>query len=107
MPAEETKHAEYKPMIENSDRGLTINKQLGWTVLVAIVGLVFYMGTTIASLQSAVVVLNTSVVAQKADVTLLEARVRVLENQAGRFEEKLQSILTIVSRVDRKLEGNP
>ena len=36
--------------IENSDRGITITKGLAWTILVGLVGLSFYMGTTLAGL---------------------------------------------------------
>ena len=97
--------SEERPLIENSDRGFTINKQLGWSILVTLVGLIFYAGTTLSNLQNGMDSITTNLAAQQAGGTALEVRVRVLENQAGRFEEKLQSILNVVSRIDEKLDG--
>ena len=96
--------SEQRPMIENSDRGLTINKNLGWTMLVAIIGAVFWFGSTMSGLQASVHALNVAITAERTSVAALEARVRTLENQAGRFEEKLQNILTVLGRIDQKLE---
>lgn len=53
-----TQH-EYKPVIENSDRGFTIDKKLGWSVfvvfasgLVSIVGMLLTLNTTLNRLDS-------------------------------------------------------
>jgi Skp family chaperone for outer membrane proteins len=97
--------SEHKPLIENSDRGLTVNKTLGWTMLVTIVGLIFYAGSTLASLQHSIGALSTAVLSQQSSNAALEIRVRALENQAGRFDEKLQNILTVLGRIDNKLEA--
>ena len=40
-------------MIENTERGITINKALAWTMLVSVAGLIWWGGRTLASLQSA------------------------------------------------------
>lgn len=37
-------------MIENSDRGITLAKPLAWTILVTVVGAVWFGGGTIASI---------------------------------------------------------
>ena len=59
-----------KPMIENSERGITINKALAWTMLVSVAGLIWWGGGTLATLQSA---------AERASSAQLEARIRVLD----------------------------
>ena len=40
-------------MIENNERGITINKALAWTMLVSVAGLIWRGGGTLASLQGA------------------------------------------------------
>lgn len=99
--------SEIKPMIETSDRGFTVNKTLGWTILVALVTTVFYAGSTLTQMQAGITTLGAAITQQQTSNTALEVRVRVLENQAGRFEEKLTSILNVVSRIDAKLEKKP
>jgi hypothetical protein len=42
------------PMIESSDRGFTINKSLGWGMLVTIVTVAFWFGTRDATQSSAI-----------------------------------------------------
>lgn len=105
---------DHKPMIENSDRGLTINKQLGWTILVSLVGLVWWGGTTLTQLQSATTALTAAlgearaVMAQdRTALAQMEVRVRTLETQAGRSDEKLANILSTVTRIERQLEEKP
>ena len=39
-------------MIENIDRGVTLNKPLAWTMFVAVVTLVWYGGTTVTMQQA-------------------------------------------------------
>ena len=43
-----------RPMIENSDRGITLNKPLAWTMLVTLAGLIWFGASTVSSLQSSV-----------------------------------------------------
>jgi hypothetical protein len=40
-----------KPMIENNDGGITINKALAWIMLAFVTGLIWWGGGTLASLQ--------------------------------------------------------
>lgn len=40
-------------MIDNTDRGITVNKALAWTMLVSVTGLIWWGGGTLASLQGA------------------------------------------------------
>ncbi len=43
-----------RPMIESSDRGITLNKQLAWTIGVGLIGAGLYVGLTIATLSTQV-----------------------------------------------------
>lgn len=88
-----------KPMIENSDRGITLNKSLAWTMLVAICGLVWFGGATITRLQAATETLTATLnrteqimSADRAHTISIEARVRVLENTATRQDVKFDML---------------
>ena len=86
-------------MIENSDRGLTINKPLAWTILTALVALVWFGGTTITGLQNATANLTAALVetkaliaAERASSASLESRVRSLENSATRQDTRFDAM---------------
>lgn len=96
-----------RPMIENSDRGLTINKQLGWTILASLVGLVWWGGTTLTELQTSTTALTAALEKDRTTAAQMEVRVRTLETQAGRTDEKLANILSAVTRIERQLEEKP
>lgn len=88
-----------RPMIENSDRGLTINKSLAWTMLVALVGLVWYGGSTITGLENATSSLTLAladtkilIAAERQAATSLESRVRTLENSATRQDARFDAL---------------
>lgn len=91
--------SEQKPMIENSDRGITLNKSLAWTMLVSLAALIWWGGTTLANLQSATVMLTAALGENKVAIVAVEQRVRSLENtqtrvdaQFGGMRETLQEI---------------
>ncbi len=76
---------------ETSERGITINKALAWTILVSVIWLIWWGGGTLASLQGAADRLTSAltdtremIMAERASSAQLEARVRVLENSATR-----------------------
>jgi hypothetical protein len=69
-----------KPQIENSDRGLTINKSLAWSVCTALVLAGGYVGRNLATLNGATATLSEKVNVENQGRGLLETRVRALEN---------------------------
>jgi chromosome segregation ATPase len=81
-----------KPMIENSDRGITLAKPLAWTMLVSVIGAVWYGGGVVASLnQSTQNVLGSLAAIQAASVQV-EGRVRALENNASRQDARFEAL---------------
>lgn len=70
---------ERKQMIENSDRGLTINKSLAWTILSALVGAGIYFGIQTGTTASAIEDLKDEVTTATGKRDGLEVRVRALE----------------------------
>ena len=95
----------HKPMIE---------KQLGWSMLLALVGLVWWGGTTMTQMQSATTALTAAldetrglISNERNAAAQIEVRVRALETQAGRTDEKLANILSALTRIERQLEQSP
>lgn len=80
-------------LIENSDRGFTINKTLGWTMLTAIVAAVFWFGQTISGLQHSTRAtadlmgkLELTLATYQVDTRALEARLAKVEREAVRSD---------------------
>ena len=86
-------------MIENSDRGITLNKQLAWTIGVGLICAGLYVGLTIATLstqmeQSRAAWAEAGIARQQ-----LETRVRAVEiNQASQTSD-LRAIQVGISEI--------
>jgi uncharacterized membrane protein len=79
-------------MIENSDRGFTVNKGLAWTIGTGLISAGVYVGLTIASLTSALDTQNSQILEARASRSGLEQRVRALENGAAGNEVQFRNI---------------
>lgn len=80
-----------RPMIENSERGVTLNKTLAWGMLLSLISLVWFGGTTVANLKSSTDNLASAITEtrqmlsdDRKEAALIEARVRTLESNASR-----------------------
>jgi hypothetical protein len=98
-----------KPMIENSERGITINKALAWTMLVSVTGLIWWGGGTLASLQraadrltSALTETREMIMAERASSAQLEARVRLLENSAARQDTRFDALSVSINELKQQ-----
>lgn len=81
-----------KPMIENSDRGITLAKPLAWSMLVAIIGVVWFGASTIARLTSATQGVTSALAVMQASNGQIEGRVRALENNASRQDARFDGM---------------
>lgn len=97
-------------MIENSDRGVTLNKSLAWTMLAAIISLVWWGGATITALQSATQQLADSIKQTQTQqyrdtdtmskqVAANDGRIRALEQSTARTVAQFESLSQAVSDV--------
>lgn len=91
------------PMIENSDRGITMNKQLAWSILLAVVGGGMWLGSTVAGLQATTsrfsmdlsesrLQITADNAAEKQAAMVLETRVRTLEVSATRQDARFDAL---------------
>ncbi len=75
--------SEGKPMIENSDRGVTLAKPLAWSMLASIVAVVWFGGSTVANLSLSTQAVTSALSTMQAANIQIEGRVRSLENNAS------------------------
>lgn len=80
------------PAIENSDRGITLNKTLAWTMLVALVSLVWYGGSTVAGVNHTVTQLAAAAATDRAVISSVAGRVGALEVANARAETVAQEL---------------
>lgn len=88
-----------RPMIENSDRGITLAKPLAWTMLVSVVGAVWFGGSTVASLSQSTQSVINALAAVQATSASVEARVRTLENNASRQDARFDALKDALDEV--------
>lgn len=88
-----------RQMIENSDRGITLNKSLAWTVAVALVMGGLWVGTTVTRLGSATDQLIRELARTDAELrtdrtaaTAIEGRVRALETLTTRQDARFDAL---------------
>ncbi|KJZ24087.1 hypothetical protein [Tritonibacter mobilis] len=98
-------------MIENSDRGITLNKSLAWTVACALVGAGLWVGIQVATLRGETAGLSQTINGLRVDLTASEARqaaltsrVRANETALARQDERLSLILSTLNKIDNRLE---
>ena len=94
-------------MIENSDRGITLAKPLAWTMLVSVIGAVWYGGSTVSSLSYSTNSMVQAVSVQQAAISQVEVRVRALENNASRQDARFDGLKQSLDEVKAaQLETN-
>lgn len=93
-------------LIENSDRGITLNKQLAWTMLAALVGTVWWGGSTVTGLQKstenlvqAVGETRALIAAERQASAALEARIRALETTSTRQDARFDALSRSVEEI--------
>lgn len=101
-----------RKLIENSDRGITLNKSLAWTILCGLLGTGVFYGVNMASTSTKLDEIARSSTAATAERQAIESRVRSLEQSKARDDERFTSILTFMGKIDSRLErieqrGNP
>jgi len=98
-------------IIENSVRGITLNKSLAWTVACGLVGAGLWVGVQVATLRGETQVLSQKINGLQVDLTASETRqtaltvrVRATETSLVRQDERLSLILSSLNKIDTRLE---
>ncbi|MBI6628313.1 hypothetical protein JAO82_00325 [Pontibaca sp. S1109L] len=91
-------------MIENSDRGITLNKALAWTMASGLIAAGLYVGLQVATLSTRIDEASRASLAATGERQQIEVRVRSLEQSKARDDERFAHILAMLSRIDSRLE---
>lgn len=91
-------------MIENSDRGITLNKGLAWTMLVGLLGGGYWVGTTISDMSGNLRSTGAVLEHLSLEGSDRERRIRTLENSLSRADERQNANGALLSRIDGRLE---
>lgn len=81
-----------RPMIENSDRGITLSKPLAWAILSSLAVLIWWGSTTVTSLQTAIATLTVATSESRGANTAMDARMRTVENAQTRVDATLNGM---------------
>jgi hypothetical protein len=90
-------------MIENSERGITLNKNLAWGILVTIAGGGFWVGVEVTQLSSGVAVLGDRQVEDRADIAENARAITSLRSSNARIDQRLANIETSASRTEESV----
>lgn len=96
------------PKIEASERGITINKALAWTIVTGLVLGGVWVGTTVATTAGKIDNLATQITALNSDASDREIRLRSLEAanvgasvQATNTERRIDALTAVIAEVQR------
>lgn len=80
------------PMIENSERGITLNKSLAWTMLVAVLAGGVWIGTQVTEAKKGVETLTERQSEDRNSIVENRAAIVLLRENTGRIDERLTNI---------------
>ena len=102
--------------IEVEDRGITLSKQLAWAMMIGITTGSLYIGSTLGRLEAAVQQITASqrifedkmdreivIIDNRANETL--RRMRVVEANSAREQERMASLLAALDKIDQQLSA--
>lgn len=92
---------ELRPIIENSDRGITLNKSLAWTIFSSLVVLVWWGGATLSGVQKTLLALETAQMTDRMETRAALAEGRAESRTANaQVEQRVRTLENTQSRVD-------
>ena len=102
-------------MIESGERGLTLTRNLAWTIASALVAAGLWVGMQVATLRGDTLQLTRAIDTLRAELSAeitasearegaLAARVRANETSLARQDERLSLILSAINKIDTRLE---
>ena len=100
-------------MIENSERGITLNKSLAWTILVAVLSGGIWIGVQITAAKEGITTLSNRQDEDRQSIRDNSSAINVLRSSNARIDERLigiestaQRTETSVSEILRYLRGS-
>lgn len=91
-------------MIENSDRGITINKSLAWSMLVAVVGGGIWLGSVVTEAKNGVQNLSDRQSEDRGSIVANRDAIGRLQSSNARIDQRLLSIEQSTQRAENSLQ---
>lgn len=93
-----------KPMLQNDDRGITLNKSLAWTIMVGLFLGGLYAGTELADVKSGVEELAGRQEEDRVGIRMNQAAISELKTNGARVDQRLTGIEMSTSRTENKVD---
>jgi enoyl-[acyl-carrier-protein] reductase (NADH) len=90
------------PRIENSERGITLNKSLAWTIVSALVGAGIWVGMQVSSTRTELTLLTKRAEEDRAKIDSAQAAIASLQTFSARVDQRLIGIETTVHRTEQQ-----
>lgn len=79
-------------MIENSDRGITLNKSLAWTILTAVLAGGIWVGVQVTSAREGIEILSQRQTEDRTDIKSNAQAISDLRSSSARVDQRLTAI---------------
>jgi septal ring factor EnvC (AmiA/AmiB activator) len=89
-----------KQMIENSERGITLNKTLAWTILVAVLSGGFWIGVQITSAKTGISTLTERQSEDRGAIQSNRSSINDLRSSSARIDQRLRGIENSLSKTE-------
>ena len=90
-------------MIESGDRGITLNKSLAWTILVALVGGGFWVGAQVTTATNGLAVLQERQTEDRKEIRSNTQAINSLRQSNARIDERLANIERAANRTEQSV----
>lgn len=91
-------------MIENSERGVTLNKSLAWSVLVGVLGGGIWIGVQVTDAKTGIETLAGRQIEDRAAIRRNTEAVSSLQSSNARIDQRLLNIEQGQSRTEDKVD---
>lgn len=91
-------------MIENSDRGITINKSLAWTMVAGLLGAGLWLGAQMAEVKTSLDVLAERQMEDRNAINENERRLNEIRRNEARVDQRLITIERAVTSTDANVQ---
>lgn len=93
-----------KPMIENSDRGITLNKSLAWTIATALLAGGIWVGVQVTSAKQGISTLADRQAEDRAEIRANSQQIVNMRSQNARVDQRLTGIEQSAARTEANVQ---
>lgn len=98
------------PMIENSERGITVNKTLAWTMVGGLMAAGFFLGTELSTTKTLLTEIKSASEASRVEMrvvtTDIDTRLRAVETHRASDASEIRAVQREVNSLTRAVNEN-